>query len=81
MHTALQGSVVVADEQLRAESKELLFDCGTVALLMSQGEFWRQERNIASSNCRSVFVNTFQEGFNFKQFKGFLKRLHGCMTL
>eukprot|EP00434_Breviolum_minutum_P002820 symbB.v1.2.002478.t2/scaffold99.1/size346285/34 len=36
-----EGSVVVADEQLRAESKELLFDCGTVALLMSQGEFWR----------------------------------------
>ena len=35
--------MVVADEQLRVESRELLFDCGTVALFMKATEFWRQE--------------------------------------
>lgn len=34
---------MVADEQLRVQSKELLFDCGTVALFMNATEFWRQE--------------------------------------
>lgn len=34
---------MVADEQLHVQSKELLFDCGTVALFMNATEFWRQE--------------------------------------
>eukprot|EP00435_Cladocopium_sp_Y103_P063345 s205_g24.t4 len=44
-----KGSLVVADEQLRTESRELLFDCGTVALFMNATEFWRSVKPSANS--------------------------------
>ncbi|CAK8992890.1 unnamed protein product [Durusdinium trenchii] len=41
-----EGSVLVADEGLCAETKELLFDCGTVALFMSTAEFLRSTKPV-----------------------------------
>ena len=60
-----QGSLVVADEKLRGESRELLFDCGTVALFMSEAEFFRQgrENEWISSLCDSVVVSKISSQF------------------
>lgn len=48
-----EGSLVVADEQLHVQSKELLFDCGTVALFMNATEFWRSVKPSAGNICKA----------------------------
>eukprot|EP00438_Fugacium_kawagutii_P028976 Skav210537 [mRNA] locus=scaffold3045:380209:380514:- [translate_table: standard] len=47
-----ETAVLVADEQLRDQSRELLFDCGTVALFMTQAEFWRAAKPVAGKICK-----------------------------
>lgn len=44
---------VLADHRLRGipEGRELLFDCGTVALTMPEGEFWRAVRPTCGRLC------------------------------
>lgn len=49
-----ETAVLVADEQLQSETRELLFDCGTVALFMTQAEFWRSAKPVAGKICKAL---------------------------